>query len=108
HRPGSRPAPALRPFRGASRCREEGPRSAAVTAATAGIEPKVTPGRVRIPPGHSNTLEEASVSATPTWRCTMTSATTTPARGIRGHPAEGHGLIVFASVLLLVVGCFTA
>jgi hypothetical protein len=35
----------------------------------------------------------------------MTSATTTPARGIRGH-AEGYGLIIFASVLLAMVGFF--
>jgi hypothetical protein len=35
----------------------------------------------------------------------MTSATTKPASGT-GHPTEGHGLIVFASVLLVVVGCF--
>jgi hypothetical protein len=34
----------------------------------------------------------------------MTSATTKPASGT-GHPTEGHGLIVFASVLLLVIGC---
>ncbi len=36
----------------------------------------------------------------------MTSATTTPARGTRGRPAEGHGLILFAVVLLLVIGFF--
>lgn len=36
----------------------------------------------------------------------MTSAPTTPARGTGGRRAEGYGLIVFASVLLLVVGCF--
>ena len=35
----------------------------------------------------------------------MTSATTQPARDT-GHRTEGHGLIVFASVLLVVVGCF--
>jgi hypothetical protein len=35
----------------------------------------------------------------------MTSATTKPASGT-GHRTEGHGLIVFASVLLVVVGCF--
>ena len=34
----------------------------------------------------------------------MTSATTTPARGARER--EGYGLIVFAAVLLLVLGCF--
>jgi hypothetical protein len=36
----------------------------------------------------------------------MTSATTTPTRGRGAHRGEGHGLIVFASVLLLVLGCF--
>jgi hypothetical protein len=36
----------------------------------------------------------------------MTSATTEPARGMRGRRAEGHGLILFASVLLVIVGCF--
>ena len=36
----------------------------------------------------------------------MTSATTTAARHTGGRPAEGHGLIIFASVLLLVLGCF--
>jgi len=35
----------------------------------------------------------------------MTSVTTKPARDT-GHRTEGHGLIVFASVLLVVVGCF--
>lgn len=33
-------------------------------------------------------------------------ATTTPARGTGGHRTEGYGLIVFAAVLLLVLGCF--
>jgi hypothetical protein len=36
----------------------------------------------------------------------MTSAPTTPARGTGGRRAEGFGLMVFASVLLLVIGCF--
>jgi hypothetical protein len=36
----------------------------------------------------------------------MTSATTQPARGAGGHRTEGHGLVVFASVLLVVIGCF--
>ena len=36
----------------------------------------------------------------------MTSATTQPASRTRGRRAEGHGLIVFASVLLIVLGCF--
>jgi hypothetical protein len=35
----------------------------------------------------------------------MTSSTTQPSSGIRRRPAEGFGLIVFASVLLLVLGC---
>lgn len=34
----------------------------------------------------------------------MTSATTTPARGMGRRHAEGYGVIVFASVLLLVPG----
>ena len=36
----------------------------------------------------------------------MTSATTEPSRGTRGHRAEGHGfgLVLFASVLLVVIG----
>jgi hypothetical protein len=36
----------------------------------------------------------------------MTSATTTPSRGKGGYHPEGFGLMVFASVLLLVIGCF--
>ena len=36
----------------------------------------------------------------------MTSATTTPARGMGRRRAEGYGLILFAVVLLLVVGFF--
>lgn len=36
----------------------------------------------------------------------MTSATTTPSRDTGGRPAEGQGLILFASVLLLVLGFF--
>jgi len=38
----------------------------------------------------------------------MTSANTQPARGTVGHRAEGHGygLVLFASVLLVIVGCF--
>jgi hypothetical protein len=38
----------------------------------------------------------------------MTSATTQPARSTGGHRAEGqgYGLVLFASVLLVVVGCF--
>jgi hypothetical protein len=39
---------------------------------------------------------------------TMTSATTQPARGTGGHRADGqgYGLVLFASVLLVIVGCF--
>ena len=36
----------------------------------------------------------------------MTSATTHSSSGTGRRPAEGHGLILFASVLLLVIGCF--
>ena len=38
----------------------------------------------------------------------MTSSTTQPARGTGGHRAEGqgYGLVMFASVLLVIVGCF--
>ena len=36
----------------------------------------------------------------------MTSATTQPARGTRGRHTEGYGLIIFASVLLVIIGCF--
>ena len=38
----------------------------------------------------------------------MTSSTTQPARGTGGRHAEGHGygLVFFASVLLVIVGCF--
>ena len=38
----------------------------------------------------------------------MTSATTGPATGRGGRHAEGHGygLVLFASVLLVIVGCF--
>lgn len=36
----------------------------------------------------------------------MTSATTTPARDTGDPAAEGHGLVIFASVLLLVLGAF--
>jgi hypothetical protein len=38
----------------------------------------------------------------------MTSSATGPATGAGGHRAEGqgYGLVLFASVLLLIVGCF--
>jgi hypothetical protein len=36
----------------------------------------------------------------------MTSATTQPARGAGGRHVEGHGLILFASVMLVIIGCF--
>ncbi len=38
----------------------------------------------------------------------MTSATTTPAQDAAGRRSEGHGygLLLFASILLLVIGCF--
>ena len=38
----------------------------------------------------------------------MTSATTTPSRGARGSRAEGqgYGLVLFAAILLAVIGCF--
>jgi len=36
----------------------------------------------------------------------MTSATTHSARGTGGRHAEGGGLILFASVMLVIIGCF--
>jgi hypothetical protein len=36
----------------------------------------------------------------------MTPATTQPARGTGGRRVEGHGLILFASVMLVIIGCF--
>ena len=38
----------------------------------------------------------------------MTSAATTPSRGASRHRAEGqgYGLVLFASVLLVIIGCF--
>jgi hypothetical protein len=38
----------------------------------------------------------------------MTSSATTQARGAGGHSAEdrGYGLVLFASILLAVIGCF--
>ena len=36
----------------------------------------------------------------------MTSATTESPSGTRGYRGEGHGLILFASVLLVIIGCF--
>ena len=38
----------------------------------------------------------------------MTSAATTPSRGARGGRAEGkgYGLVIFAVILLAVIGCF--
>ncbi len=36
----------------------------------------------------------------------MTSAATATARGTGGRRGEGYGLIVFAAVLLFIVGCF--
>ena len=36
----------------------------------------------------------------------MTSATTESASGRRAYRREGHGLILFASVLLVIIGCF--
>lgn len=40
------------------------------------------------------------------WEVTMTSATVKPTRGAGGSYGEGHGLLIFAAVLLLVVGFF--
>jgi len=37
---------------------------------------------------------------------TLASVTNRPARGAGGHHAERHGLVVFATVLLVVLGCF--
>jgi len=36
----------------------------------------------------------------------MTSATTESPSGTGGYRGEGHGLILFASVLLVIIGCF--
>jgi len=36
----------------------------------------------------------------------VTSATTESPSGTRGYRGEGHGLILFASVLLVIIGCF--
>ena len=37
----------------------------------------------------------------------MTSATTTPSRGARGRTeGQGYGLVLFAAILLAVIGCF--
>jgi hypothetical protein len=38
----------------------------------------------------------------------MTSSATQPASGTGGHRAEGqgYGLVLFASVLLVIIGCF--
>jgi hypothetical protein len=50
-----------------------------------------------------------TIPAIPTiWEVTMTSATTTPSRGARGNRAEGqgYGLVLFAAILLAVIGCF--
>ena len=43
-----------------------------------------------------------------TWEVTVTSAATTPSRGASRHRAEGqgYGLVVFAAILLAVIGCF--
>ena len=37
----------------------------------------------------------------------MTSATTTPGKGtgVRRVPSRGSGLVLFASILLMVIGC---
>ena len=50
-----------------------------------------------------------TIPAIPTiWEVTVTSATTTPSRGARGSRAEGQGdgLVLFAAILLAVIGCF--
>src|SRR5690348_8031443 len=39
-----------------------------------------------------------------TWEVTMTSATVKSARGARGRHTGGYGLIIFASVLLGIIG----
>lgn len=36
----------------------------------------------------------------------MTTSTVRPQEGARGHRIEGHGWVIFAAVLLAVVGCF--
>ena len=50
----------------------------------------------------------AKVPAILAWEATMTSETTTTPRGTGGHRAEGsgYGLIVFAAILLFVLGFF--
>ena len=48
--------------------------------------------------------DRVKVPAMPAWEATMTSATTEPSRRTGGRHAEGHGygLVVFASVLLII------
>lgn len=49
-----------------------------------------------------NMLEASKVPAAPGNEVTMTSATARPGR----HARQGSGLVIFAAVLLLVVGFF--
>jgi hypothetical protein len=67
----------------------------------------ITHERVTTPQGSADRLKPSMVQTILTWEGSMSSSTAAPATG-RGEHAErqGYGLIIFASVLLLVVSFF--
>jgi hypothetical protein len=63
---------------------------------------------VTTPEGSPNRLKPSTVQTILTWEGSMSSSTAAPATGRGGRYAarEGYGLIIFASVLLLVLSFF--
>jgi hypothetical protein len=68
----------------------------------------ITRERVTTPEGSPNRLKPSTVQTILTWEGSMSSSTAAPATGRGGRYAarEGYGLIIFASVLLLVLSFF--
>jgi len=75
-------------------------------AATASDE--ITHDRVTTPEGSPDRLKLSTVQTILTWEGSMSSSTAAPVTGRGEHYAErqGYGLIIFASVLLLVLSFF--
>jgi hypothetical protein len=68
----------------------------------------ITHERVTTPEGRPNRLKPSTVQTILTWEGSMSSSTAAPATGRGGRYAarEGYGLIIFASILLLVLSFF--
>jgi hypothetical protein len=59
-------------------------------------------------PGFTQAEHRKGFSTSNDWEATMTSAATGPVTSPSGHhaPGRGRGLVGFASILLVVIGCF--